>query len=271
MAYNFNVEEQYDKIISFIQNWVSENGDDKTRVVIGISGGCDSTVTAGLLCKALGKNRVIGVMMPDGDQKDISDSKEVIEHLGIRSYTVNIANAKKALYDAAVEPLGLTSDEVNLTVQATTNTPARIRMTTLYFIAAQIGNCRVVNTCNMSEDMVGYSTLWGDSVGDFAPISHYTKTEVRELGHYIGMPSHLVDKTPIDGMSLNKDGSYKADEDKIGMTYKEIDEFIRGESDKNEEKIMKLHNSSKFKLSLIRLPYYDPELPINEKLEVYQR
>lgn len=209
----FNVEKATEGLIKWIQNWFEENGKG-CNAVIGISGGKDSTVCAGLLVKALGKDRVIGVLMPNGEQADISDSHKVVNFLGIRHYTINIKNA----VDSILNQVDYNSQGASK--QTKENLPARIRMSTLYAMSQSM-NGRVCNTCNMSEDWVGYSTRYGDSVGDFSPLTNYTVTEVKAIGHYLGLPEELVEKTPADGLCG------KSDEDNLGFTYAMLDDYIR--------------------------------------------
>lgn len=250
----FNVLEQTQNCIDWIRNWFSLNGDENTKAVIGISGGKDSSVVAALCVEALGKDRVIGVQMPNGVQSDIADSDAVIKHLGIKSYCINICNA----YSGLTEQMRVVSENGKEfpTYQYKTNTPARLRMVTLYGVAATIGNCRVANTCNLSEDMVGFATFYGDSAGDFAPISKLTTEEVVAIGDYLELPKELVHKTPSDGMC----GS--SDEDKLGFTYHEVNEFIRTElKGEHFDKIKKLHDQQIYKIRIIQIPYFDPELP----------
>ncbi len=250
----FNVVKHTQNCIDWIRNWFSLNGDENTKAVIGISGGKDSSVVAALCVEALGKDRVIGVQMPNGVQSDIADSDAVIKHLGIKSYCINICNA----YSGLTEQMRVVSENGKEfpTYQYKTNTPARLRMVTLYGVAATIGNCRVANTCNLSEDMVGFSTFYGDSAGDFAPISKLTTEEVIAIGDYLELPKELVHKTPSDGMC----GS--SDEDKLGFTYHEVNEFIRAEvKGEHFDKIKKLHDQQIYKIRIIQIPYFDPELP----------
>jgi len=210
----FNVEKATEGLVKWIQNWFKENGKG-CNAVIGISGGKDSTVCAGLLVKALGKDRVIGVLMPNGEQADIADSHKVVDFLDIKYYTVNIEEAYESILKYMNFHNGLTVSQ-----QTKENLPPRLRMSTLYAISQSV-NGRVCNTCNLSEDWVGYSTRYGDSVGDFSPLSNYTVTEVKEIGHYLGLPAELVDKTPIDGLCG------KSDEENLGFTYAELDQYIR--------------------------------------------
>jgi len=245
-------------IVEWIRNsWFGKN--ENIPVVIGISGGKDSTVCAALLAEALGANRVIGVMMPNGIQKDIDDSQKVIDFLKIRSMTVNIGEAYKALSDAIDINFDEEDTETNTQDKPlyTTNTPARLRMTTLYGVAAVFGGV-VCNTCNLSESIVGWETYGGDGFGDFSPIGRLTKTEVVELGDELGLPKELVHKIPSDGMC----GS--SDEEKMGFTYEELDKTIRENiKGKNYDKIIYMNKKSHFKHENIKLPTYEPDFYIN--------
>lgn len=202
-----------------IKRYFIENGNENTKAVIGISGGKDSTIAAALLVRALGKDRVIGVMMPQGKQSDIVDSVEVCQTLGIPHFTVNIDSACSALYSAIDE--GYDYDHCCKDIPAVaTNVPARMRMNTLYAIAAMVGG-RVINTGNKSELYVGYTTKYGDLAGDFAILKDYCVREVLEIGDSLEeLPYHLVHKAPGDGMSG------KTDEDNMGFTYEELDAYL---------------------------------------------
>ena len=194
------------------------------KAVIGISGGKDSTVVAYLAVKAYGKENVVGVMMPNGEQKDINDSKRVCELLGIKNLTVNISDAYKSLTGEICVNLMKDFADGNLKneipSQYSTNTPARLRMTTLYGVAAILGG-RVLNTCNLSESIIGWETYGGDGFGDYSPLGRLTVTEVILLGEALGVPYDLIHKVPSDGMCG------KSDEDKFGFTYDELDKTIR--------------------------------------------
>ena len=242
----FNVEKATEGIIKWIQNWFDKNGKG-CNAVIGISGGKDSTVCAGLLVKALGKDRVIGVLMPNGAQADINDSYKVCEFLGINKYVINIDRA----YQHILRCMGF--NLMNVSRQTEENLPPRLRMSVLYAVSQSV-NGRVCNTCNLSEDWVGYSTRYGDSVGDFSPLSNYTVTEVKEIGHYLGLPDELVDKTPIDGLCG------KSDEENLGFTYAELDQYIRNgilPSPKIKKIIDDRHVKNAFKLCLMQVaPQY---------------
>lgn len=233
-----------------VVNWTKSilEKNHQTKVVIGISGGKDSSVVAAICAKAIGPENVIGVMMPCGIQKDIGDSQKLIDFLGIKSTTVNIGNAFNDLCNAI--NLG-----VELSYDTKTNLPARLRMSTLYAVAQTVGGF-VANTCNISEDTVGYATLYGDNAGSFAPISKLTTEEVMEIGDDLGLPFELVHKVPIDGLQP------KTDEDKLGFTYHEVNELIRnGIKGPHFEKIMDMYRKNKFKLDIVRIPYFDPHLP----------
>ncbi|HNV49808.1 MAG TPA: NAD(+) synthase [Bacteroidales bacterium] len=186
----FNAKQVKEQAVQWIRNWFEENGKG-CKAVIGISGGKDSNIVAALCVETLGKERVIGVTMPNGEQKDISDSMRLINHLGISYFIINIAGACNALISAVKEQLGTSSKEVS--EQTLINLPARVRMTTLYAISQSM-NGRVANTSNLSEDWVGYSTRYGDSAGDFAPLGGLTMHEVIAVGKELGLPIDLVEK-----------------------------------------------------------------------------
>ncbi len=232
----FDAKKVKNEIVEWIRDWFEENGKDCMSVV-GISGGKDSSVVAALCVEALGKDRVVGVLMPHGEQSDIEYSKMLVDFLDITRITCNI--------DGAVnEVLESFEGVVSPTPQTTTNLPARIRMATLYAISQSL-NGRVANTCNLSEDWVGYATKYGDAAGDFSPLSQLTVTEVKAIGRELGLPSELVDKTPTDGLCG------KTDEDNLGFTYAELDAYIRDgiePSDEVKAKIDLMHEKNLFKL-----------------------
>lgn len=202
-----------DEIVQWIRNYFRDNGPGRSAV-IGISGGKDSTIAAALCVEALGKESVVGVLMPNGIQSDIQDSYKVVESLGINYHVVNIGDTVFALTDQ-LEGI------IHVSEQTRVNMPARIRMTTLYAIAQSLPNGgRVVNTCNRSEDFVGYSTKFGDSAGDFSPLANLMVHEVIQIGHELTIPVELVDKTPSDGLCG------KTDEDNLGFTYAQLDDYI---------------------------------------------
>jgi len=232
--------------VAWIRDFFEKNG-PTCNAVVGISGGKDSSVAAALCVEALGRDRVIGVLMPQGEQHDIDMAYLLVNHLGIRHYVVNIKEAVDGL-------LRQLPSEMEITAQTRQNIPPRVRMTTLYAVS-QSNNGRVVNTCNLSEDWVGYSTRYGDSVGDFSPMSHLTVTEVKAIGYALGLPAELVDKTPIDGLCG------KSDEENLGFTYAELDVYIRtGKIDDpvKKEMIDRRHQANLFKLEL--MPMFKPTL-----------
>lgn len=242
----FNAERIKNDCVSWIREFFDENGKG-CNAIVGVSGGKDSSVVAALCVEALGKDRVIGVLMPKGEQPDIDMAGLLVNHLGIRHYTVNIKDAIDGL---------IGNIPFDLSEQSRINLPPRIRMATLYAVA-QSNNGRVANTCNLSEDWVGYSTRYGDSVGDFSPCSNLTVREVKEIGRILGLPEELIEKPPIDGLSG------KTDEDNLGFTYAELDRYIReGQigDEATKDRIDTLHSKNLFKLKL--MPAFDPKIDI---------
>lgn len=242
----FNAEKVKNDCVRWIRDFFEENGKG-CNAVLGISGGKDSSIVAALCVEALGRDRVIGVLMPCGEQHDIDCAYALVEHLGIKHYLVNINDAVEGVKNNIPPALPLTEQTLN-------NLPARIRMATLYAVS-QSCNGRVANTCNLSEDWVGYSTRYGDSVGDFSPISKLTVNEVKAIGYLLNLPRELVDKIPIDGLCG------KTDEDNLGFTYAELDRYIRtGEIEDAAKKALidKKHAANLFKLQL--MPSFEPEL-----------
>ncbi|MBR5731392.1 MAG: NAD(+) synthase [Firmicutes bacterium] len=237
----FDAAKETESVKRWIKDWFDENG-PSASAVIGLSGGKDSTIVGKLLVDSLGKDRVVGVLMPDGVQKDIADARKAAEFLGIRTITANIGEAVKALKAELGESFELTND-------TKINIPPRIRMTSLYAVAQSLpGGGRVANTCNASEDYIGYSTKYGDAAGDFSPCSSFTVTEMLQIGDLLGLPKELVHKTPSDGLSG------MSDEEKIGFTYAVLDRYIRtGECDDAEirNKIDKMHSANLHKLQLM--------------------
>ena len=242
-----NVERTVEEITAWIQKYFEKNGPG-CSAVIGISGGKDSSVTAALVSRALGKERVVGVMMPDGIQPDIDDSKMVVDFLGIRNYTVNIHEAVEWLKNALTEAGSNISDNTRI------NIPPRVRMTTLYAIAQGLEEGgRVINTCNKSEDYIGYSTKFGDSAGDMSVLASLTVEEVLQIGDYLGLPAKLVHKAPSDGLCG------LTDEDKIGFTYNTLDKYIATgicEDEATKAKIDRMHRLNLHKLEL--MPHFEP-------------
>lgn len=232
--------------VEWIRKFFDENGKG-CNAIVGISGGKDSSIVAALCVEALGVDRVIGVLMPCGEQSDIDCAHLLVNHLGIKHYVVNIKDAVEGLTNSLPKDLEISR-------QTVINLPPRIRMSTLYAVS-QSCNGRVANTCNLSEDWVGYATRYGDAAGDFSPISHITVTELKSIGRVLGLPIELVDKTPIDGLCG------KTDEDNLGFTYAELDRYIRTgslEDDALKAKIDDMHAKNLFKLEL--MPSFNPEI-----------
>ncbi len=228
-----NIQERTEDIVRWIKNWFETNGKG-CNAVVGISGGKDSLIVAALCAKALGSDRVIGVLMPNGYQKDIKDAEEACRYLKIEAHRVNIGQVICDLLEEVGRSVSFFPSE-----QTATNLPARIRMATLYAIS-QTCNGRVANTCNRSENYVGYETKYGDGAGDFSPLGNLTVKEVLEIGDYLGLPHHLVHKAPIDGLKTNEDGSYVTDEQSLGFTYEELDSYLLNVIMPSEEKLERI-------------------------------
>lgn len=232
----FDSERVKRQCVAWIRDFFAQNGTDCCAVV-GISGGKDSSTVAALCAEALGRERVIGVLMPCGEQADIDMAYLLVRHLQIRQYVIDI----KPTVDAA---LGSIRALPEIRVQTRTNLPARIRMATLYAVSQSL-NGRVANTCNLSEDYVGYATRYGDGAGDFSPLCGMTVTEVKAVAGALGLPNALIEKTPVDGLCG------KTDEENLGFSYAVLDRYIRtGEIDSAEIKarIDELHRMNLFKL-----------------------
>ena len=237
-------------IVKWIQDWFSDNGPG-CNAIVAVSGGKDSSVVAALCVEALGADRLIGVLLPKGVQHDIDVSQALVSHLGIRSFTLNIQDA----YDGVISQLNEALGSENIKDQTLTNLPARLRMAAVYAVSQSM-NVRVANTCNLSEDWVGYSTRYGDNAGDFSPLSYLTVNEVKAVGRVLGLPSEFVDKTPIDGLQP------LTDEQKLGFTYDTLDRYIREgicEDPAVKERIDHLHRINLFKLSYMPCFKYTPE------------
>ena len=251
----FNAKKVTEEVTQWIKDFFEKNGKG-CNAIVGISGGKDSSVTATLCVKALGKDRVIGVLMPNGEQPDIDMAKKLVDFLGIKYVEVNISEAVNGVLNS-IENAKFSNgfDNKEISVQTKINLPPRIRMATLYAVS-QSNNGRVANTCNLSEDWVGYSTRYGDAAGDFSPLANLTVAEVKAIGRELGVPSELVDKVPSDGLCG------KSDEDNLGFTYAELDKYLRTgicENAEIKEKIDTLHERNKFKIELMPCFEYKPE------------
>lgn len=264
--YKFDVQSVTEDLVLWIQDWFDKNGKD-CKAVIGISGGKDSSVVAALCVKALGKDRVFGVLMPNGNQTDIVDSRTLCNHLGIEYIVVNIKDAVTGVLNNIEEGLernrgiamisgAIDYLDFDISEQTKINLPARIRMATLYAVSQSV-NGRVANTCNLSEDYVGYSTRYGDAAGDFSPLGKLTTDEVIAIGEFLGLPLSLTRKVPSDGLCG------KSDEDNLGFTYEVLNRYIRTgeiEDEAIKEKIDSMHRKNLFKLQL--MPVFVPSLEI---------
>ncbi len=255
----FDAVKAKSKCVDWIRDWFKQNGDG-CSAVIGISGGKDSTVVAALCVEAIGRDRVIGVAMPNGYQQDIKDSYDVARCLGIRLIEANIKDAVDSILKNIDDPYSamfstnkkFKTQRIKISDQTRVNLPARVRMATLYAVS-QSYNGRVANTCNLSEDYIGYSTRYGDGAGDFAPLGSFTSDEVVAIGDlYKELPSRLVHKTPSDGLCG------MTDEDNFGFTYAVLNRYIKEdicEDDSIREKIDQLHSKNRFKL--LPIPFFD--------------
>ncbi len=246
--YTFDARAQIPGLLDWMRERMRSCG-GKTAVV-GVSGGKDSSVVSALCCAAYGRENVLGVLMPDGVQPDIDYSKGLVETLGIRSVTVNIHTAVGGVLSE------LARAGIEASRQTTVNLPSRIRMATLYAVAQSAEGGIVVNTSNLSEDWVGYCTIYGDSAGAFSPIGMYTTEEVIAIGRELGLPERFLVKPPSDGLTG------LTDEDNLGFTYHAVNAYIREGIAEAEikEQIDQKHRASRFKFQTI--PVYHNGLPI---------
>ena len=245
----FDAKKVKDEVVKWIRDWFEINGKG-CNAIVAISGGKDSSVVAALCVEALGRDRVIGVLLPKGEQADIDVSRALVAHLGIKHFVINI----KDCFDGLIDQIKKAAGEDSIKTQTVTNLPPRLRMAATYAIS-QSFNGRVANTCNLSEDWVGYATRYGDGAGDFSPLSHLTVQEVKAIGRQLGLPSMFVDKTPIDGLQP------KTDEENLGFTYATLDRYIRtGQIDDPEikAKIDRLHAMNAFKVKFMDCFEYEP-------------
>lgn len=256
--YKFDAKKVKDELVQWMRDWESKNAKD-CNFVLGISGGKDSTIVAALLKECFGPERVYGVMIPCGEQKDIDVSRRVIETLGINSMEVNIKDAVSAVvrgieckvYDKSQKESGI----LTISNQTQTNIPPRVRMTVLYAISQSL-NGRVIGTCNLSENYIGYLTIHGDGASDCEPLANLTVQEVKAIGYELGIPGEFIEKIPDDGLPCST-----SDEQKFGFTYKVLDRYIRtGEIEDLaiKEKIDGMHKRNLFKLQPIAT--FDPKL-----------
>jgi len=260
--YKFDVEKVTKDCIQWIKDWFEKNGKD-CNAIIGISGGKDSTIVAKLCVEALGADHVIGISMPDRNQ-GINEADKICEYLGIRYIVAPVGPACDGIRNLSIVDNGEAMSGM-WSESSQQNLPARIRMTMLYAFS-QTYNGRVANTCNLSEDFVGYATLFGDSAGSFSPLSHLTVTEIYQIGDYLGLPYEWVHKTPDDGLPHSS-----PDEEKFGFSYAELDRYIRegvepegaclnNPDERKIDKIRRMYWSNKFKTEIIQIPFFDPDL-----------
>ena len=256
---NFNAKAIKEEIVSWIRQWFEANGDG-CNAVVGISGGKDSSVVAALCAEALGRDRVIGVLMPNGIQNDIDDSIKLVNHLGISFTRVDIIDGYNGVLKN-IDTMSMSQPDgsrrgkfIKISRQTVVNLPPRIRMATLYAISQSV-NGRVANTCNLSEDWVGYSTRYGDSVGDFSPLSMLTTDEVIAIGKECGIPNELIAKVPSDGLCD------KTDEENLGFSYRVLNEYIRTgycRDERTRALIDEKHSKNLFKLLPMPVFSYEP-------------
>ena len=255
---DFNPQIQLAGLLEWM-NEMMQNCHGRTAV-IGISGGKDISTVAALAVAAYGRENVYGVLMPDGVQPDIDYSRGLVEHLQIPHCTINISDAVQGVLKE-MERAGITPSR-----QTTVNLPSRIRMSTLYAVAQSLPGGTVINTSNLSEDWVGYCTIYGDSAGAFSPLGMYTTEEVIALGRALGLPEHFLQKPPSDGLTG------LTDEDNLGFTYHAVNEYVRrGVVDPAiKEKIDQKHKASRFKFTTV--PVYHNGLPIalEEETDYYK-
>ena len=259
-TYTFNPETVVRDCIQWIQDWFEKNGKG-CSAVIGMSGGKDSTIAAALCARALGPENVIGVAMPDNGQ-GVNKADEICKYLGINYLRMPISGITGGFSRMWTE---LADEDFKWSMQAEQNIPPRIRMTLLYAVA-QTYNGRVIETCNFSENYIGYFTLFGDGAGSMSPLGGLTVTEILQIGDYMGLPHKWVHKVPDDGLPHSC-----SDEEKIGFSYKELDKFIRegiepegsctnSSNTLKIDKIKKMNSDSDFKRSIVRIPFFEPRI-----------
>lgn len=240
-----------DKCVEWVRNWFEKNGPG-CSAVLGMSGGKDSTIAAAVCAEALGKDRVIGIAMP-AEGQSLNEADLICKHIGIRYLCLPIGKI-----EAECDALSEYMPDGAFSIQTLQNIPPRIRMTVLY-AAAQTLNGMVANTCNFSEDYIGYATLYGDAAGSFSPFGRLCVREVLGIGHALGLPDKWVEKIPDDGLPASK-----PDEEKFGFSYATLDRYIREglcEDQEIKEKIDRMHRRNLFKTEILHIPSFDPGIP----------
>lgn len=251
--YNFNPAVAFAYITQDWYKWAEETGAKK--FIVGLSGGKDSSIVAALAVKIFGAKNVIGVIMPNGTMKD--EDYELVGNLcselglqySVNYFDVNIGDA----YNSILNELQRWGT-IEVSKDTEVNLPARLRMVTLYAFAQSLG-ARVICTGNLSENMVGYATIYGDHAGAYAPLADLTVQEVIQLGEWLGLDKKYTRKVPDDGLCG------QTDEDKLGFTYEDLDKLIRYGDGNSEldKKVLNLYEKNKFKLDTVQIPY--PKMP----------
>lgn len=232
-----------EKAINWIKEFVESSGAE--GVVIGNSGGKDSATVIAMATRALGKDKVLTIAMPcNSIKEDLEDAKLVSMTFDVPLLEIDLSDSYNTFERTINNSLkGIDKELVN---EAKVNSKPRFRMTTLYSVAQSM-NYLVIGTGNLCEQMVGYTTKWGDNASDFNPIGNFTVREVLAIGKYLGVPDRIINKAPSDGL-----GS-KTDEEKMGVTYDQIEEYI--ETGKTSEEAMlvieRKNRVSKHKRSLV--------------------
>lgn len=241
----FDAKKETERIIDFIQDYYKKN--NLGGAIIGISGGKDSGVVAALFTKALGKENVIGVTLPCHSKvEDQVDAKLVSDYYGFPLYNLDLTNTFD-VFEKEVDLLGNFTNEQK--ENSRINLKPRLRMASLYYLAALYSSVYqktylVAGTSNKCELFVGYFTKGGDSVHDISVLADLTVEEVLQIGEVLQVPKKVLYKTPADGLSKY------SDEEKLGVTYREIAMYMEDPDqvkEESREKIEKLHEQNRHK------------------------